>query len=245
MFADSPRQQAMREIKYKPAAWRTAIRSEIMKILTQFQIAAEAAKLPYFIINGTLLGAVKFKGIIPWDDDGDIGVLIEDVPQLLQVLQTLPYRLSEALYGYVLNGPRKGMVDFIIFDRNPASKHFPDPIYQMCYPLANGRPTFWTAKFRSLNVAHSELFPLQQYEFDGLSLWGPNKGEDICRGIYGPKVFQENRRPDKGWGVHPILPLFMPPLTSLTKSLANLLDRKFPSLVEHTLRLKLPLENSL
>lgn len=46
-------------------------------------------KIPYFIVGGTLLGAVRHGGLIPWDDDGDIAVFEKDIPKLTKLAKKL------------------------------------------------------------------------------------------------------------------------------------------------------------
>lgn len=57
------------------------------KILEKFISICEKYHLKYFVVFGTLLGTVRHKGFIPWDDDIDVGMPRGDYEKFLKVAQ--------------------------------------------------------------------------------------------------------------------------------------------------------------
>lgn len=55
------------------------------QLLCHFDDFCKQNGIRYFLSNGTLLGAVKYKGFIPWDDDVDVFVPREDYDRLVQI----------------------------------------------------------------------------------------------------------------------------------------------------------------
>ncbi len=74
----------------------TELRGLQLAVLTEIDRVCRAEGIAYYLAYGTLLGAVRHGGFIPWDDDVDVMLRRPDYDRLLEVFEraTAPGHLS-------------------------------------------------------------------------------------------------------------------------------------------------------
>lgn len=73
------------------------IKKTLLETMIYFHQFCEENNLKYFLVGGTLLGAVRHKGFIPWDDDLDVIMPYEDYKKLLNLHKNIksPFSLLD------------------------------------------------------------------------------------------------------------------------------------------------------
>ena len=55
-----------------------AVQMRSLELLQAFTAVCEKLGLEYYLVCGSALGAVKYGGFIPWDDDVDVAMKRDD-----------------------------------------------------------------------------------------------------------------------------------------------------------------------
>ena len=114
-----------------------------VEILREFVSVCQRLQLRYYLIAGTLLGAVRHRGFIPWDDDIDVAMPRTDYEVFVQKGQAL-------------------LPDGYFIQTNQT-----DPEYVNCFAkIRNSNTTFLETTARKMKINHGvfiDVFPLDYY----------------------------------------------------------------------------------
>ncbi len=95
--------------------------------------------LRYYVIGGTLLGAVRHKGFIPWDDDIDIGMPRRDYDRLIDLMKSENHDSN-----YCLEAPLENK----------------DYVYQFCKVYDTSTTLVENTRYKTKRGLYLDIFPL-------------------------------------------------------------------------------------
>ena len=114
-----------------------------LELLKQFDSICTQLEIPYFLVCGTALGAVKYGGFIPWDDDVDVGLYRQDYERFIAAAPAL---LPDGLF---------------------LQNHHTEPRFPQIYTkLRDSRTTYIEKTAAAIPMNHGvfiDIFPLDGY----------------------------------------------------------------------------------
>ena len=90
----------------------------MLDMLIEFDAICKKYKLQYWLDSGTLLGAVRHRGFIPWDDDIDLSMPVEDYNKFIEIAES---ELSSEIFFQTSQTDKNFKFDYIKLRSNKAS----------------------------------------------------------------------------------------------------------------------------
>lgn len=149
----------------------TGLKKKELELLKIFIDTCEKLNIRYYIMGGTLLGAVRHKGFIPWDDDIDVAmtrtdynVWIEKAPALIKekyvFLQTFHSDPQFPTNFAKLRNSNTTFIETSINQLNVNHGIYIDVFPLDYYPCNHLKQFFFSIKHKLLNIEISNLFTL-------------------------------------------------------------------------------------
>ncbi len=163
---------------------------DVAKVLTE-------ANIPWWVDCGTLLGAYRYGGVIPWDNDIDIAVLLPDFENARRAfnhLDTAKYMVQDwsgrdfpGTFFKIYVRKTGEMIDIYFYDIRPQD--------QTCsYIFSMDKTIFffewWKKGERRFTKPSSfaHIFPLKRALFDGIEVFVPNNPIPFLQRYYGENL---------------------------------------------------------
>lgn len=149
----------------------------VHKVFTERQI-------PYMLAFGSVLGALRHKGFIPWDDDMDLLIFQDDIPRVEEALKYISnyYKTEKTWKLFKIHPTPNTYIDFfpVKIDGDGKVKRCRiDTDQKKCHEVDGG---WWKDWF---GFDKTDILPLKKYKFEDTEFYGPANGLKLAKFWYG------------------------------------------------------------
>lgn len=158
-------------------------KKNLVKLFKQCIKIIEDNNIEYWIIGGTLLGSIRDKGLISWDDDADIAIMKENINKIL----LLKDEFKKHNIGIV-----SWFGGYKLYDLNGTDikgKNFKFPFIDIFTEIKKNDIYMFESFEANIRwplekYKYDDIYPLKRYDFEDFQVYGPNKGLEMINKIY-------------------------------------------------------------
>lgn len=214
-----------------------ATRIELLNLLKVWADCCENNDIQWWAIGGTLIGSLRHGGLIPWDNDVDVGIKFRDYKRIrkltgddYEAVISPGYILSKAMAGLRLRRKMHStpFLDVFVYDIMP---EFPDR-YGMAGPIAKMQDgtylktfyaaDFWTKCWFRLGELDWSRKNVRTAQFEDRSVPVPYNAKRAIRRHFGEDVMT-NMYYTPNELIHTSLPMMLV-LTSIERSIDHIIQ---------------------
>lgn len=181
--------------KYKIGSKQQNVFNELLKLLKLWNDFSSKYGIEYWACGGTLLGAVRHSGFIPWDNDIDISIMLSDFNKVKKKLDKHPvlkyYESFCGLRVYISKNNEDDIEndnddDDDDDDNQPSIDIFICDYYNkfcinFCGSLSDEGTPLWymSDMFPNQYLYKNELYPIKKAAFEDTTIMIPNVEKNI------------------------------------------------------------------
>jgi hypothetical protein len=165
--------------------------------LMEIATVLNEAQIIWWADCGTCLGVYRYGGVIPWDEDIDIGILVSDFENARRAFNRLNPAKFEVqdwsgrsfpdTFFKIFEKKSGSMLDIFCFKIDPEKREI-SSIFSLDQSI------FFPEWFKSRErpfctpATFDTVFPLKRASFDGIEVFVPNKTKEYLQRLYGKNL---------------------------------------------------------